>query len=89
MNPQQAREFVPQQYYYNTWYPGEYNGNTFDVSVNKRQFISVRIPKTFNMKDEQGDIVLKSKGYEFYKQTKKNQWKYAGFGLNNEIEEEA
>ena len=81
MNPWDARKFIPQQYHYNTWYPGEWEGNKFDVAVNKRQFISVRKPCVFNIKDDQGNILRKQKGYEIYKQTKKNQWKYDGYEL--------
>lgn len=82
MSPWDARQFIPKEYYYNTWYAGKWEGNKFEVSVNKRQFISVKKPCMINVKDEQGNILEKRKGFEIYKQTKNNQWKYYTFVID-------
>jgi hypothetical protein len=76
----EARELIPDQYNYNTWYPAEYNGQQFEIAVRKGYYLWVRYKSTCTVKSFDG-TTRKEPCWEYYRTNKNRQWVYVDFEI--------
>jgi hypothetical protein len=78
-----ARNFIPNQYFYNTWYPGEFNGQQFEIAIRKGGFLWVKY-RAFCKVGHIDGTTDRQPCWKYYRSNKKQQWVYVDFELINE-----